>query len=150
MAPTVAAEATAAAKGRQQHTGKAVGLAAHDASGHLAPLTITRRYVRARVSRHLSYTWIVSYARCPLLERSRSHAARSDGGLRSKREGQRTPSLGVATVPSSSIEPATGIRWWPASLPGRCIRTVALGLEWRAGYSTSQFAAGHRIVGVHL
>ncbi|KAG0522924.1 hypothetical protein BDA96_07G079400 [Sorghum bicolor] len=42
MAPTVAAEA-AAAKGQLQHTGKAVGLAAHDASGHLAPLTITRR-----------------------------------------------------------------------------------------------------------
>ncbi|XP_066352446.1 probable cinnamyl alcohol dehydrogenase 5 [Miscanthus floridulus] len=40
MAATVAAAAEA--KGRQ-HTGKAVGLAAHDASGHLAPLTITRR-----------------------------------------------------------------------------------------------------------
>ncbi|KAL6659294.1 hypothetical protein ACP70R_003334 [Stipagrostis hirtigluma subsp. patula] len=39
MAPTAADAATADAK----HTGKAVGLAARDASGHLAPLTITRR-----------------------------------------------------------------------------------------------------------
>ncbi|CAL5010994.1 unnamed protein product [Urochloa decumbens] len=38
MAPTVASEAAA-----QQHTGKAAALAARDASGHLAPLTITRR-----------------------------------------------------------------------------------------------------------
>jgi cinnamyl-alcohol dehydrogenase len=45
MAPTVAAEAAAAAAGKQQHTGKAAALAARDASGHLAPLTITRRYV---------------------------------------------------------------------------------------------------------
>ncbi|OEL38139.1 putative cinnamyl alcohol dehydrogenase 5 [Dichanthelium oligosanthes] len=44
MAPTAAAEATAAAAGaQQQHTGKAAALAARDASGHLAPLTITRR-----------------------------------------------------------------------------------------------------------
>ncbi|PAN34087.1 hypothetical protein PAHAL_6G068700 [Panicum hallii] len=46
MAPTVAAEATAAAAAaaaKQQHTGKAAALAARDASGHLAPLTITRR-----------------------------------------------------------------------------------------------------------
>jgi hypothetical protein len=55
MAPTVAAEAAAAAAaGKQQHTGKAAALAARDASGHLAPLTITRRYVcscpAARVS----------------------------------------------------------------------------------------------------
>ncbi|CAL4997419.1 unnamed protein product [Urochloa decumbens] len=38
MAPTVASEAA-----KQQHTGKAAALAARDASGHLAPLTITRR-----------------------------------------------------------------------------------------------------------
>ncbi|CAL5007658.1 unnamed protein product [Urochloa decumbens] len=42
MAPTVAAEAAAGAA-KQQHTGKAAALAARDASGHLAPLTITRR-----------------------------------------------------------------------------------------------------------
>ncbi|VAI50928.1 unnamed protein product [Triticum turgidum subsp. durum] len=34
MAPTAA----------EQHTRKAVGLAARDASGHLTPLAITRRY----------------------------------------------------------------------------------------------------------
>lgn len=37
MAPTAAEQS-------QQHTRKAVGLAARDASGHLAPLAITRRY----------------------------------------------------------------------------------------------------------
>jgi hypothetical protein len=40
MAPTVAAATTEAAA-----TKHAVGLAARDASGHLAPLTITRRCV---------------------------------------------------------------------------------------------------------
>ncbi|KAL6659293.1 hypothetical protein ACP70R_003333 [Stipagrostis hirtigluma subsp. patula] len=40
MAPTVA---DAAAAANAKHTRKAVGLAARDASGHLAPLTLTRR-----------------------------------------------------------------------------------------------------------
>ncbi|GJN36737.1 hypothetical protein PR202_gb25629 [Eleusine coracana subsp. coracana] len=41
MAPTVAAAEAAISSAK--HTRKAVGLAARDASGHLAPLTITRR-----------------------------------------------------------------------------------------------------------
>jgi hypothetical protein len=40
MAPTAAEQQQGAA----QHTKKAVGLAARDASGHLSPLAITRRY----------------------------------------------------------------------------------------------------------
>jgi len=90
MAATVAAAAEA--KGRQ-HTGKAVGLAAHDASGHLAPLTITRRYY-VLVSRDLSCR---STRDDVLLERSRSHAVPIEGPG-SDQKCQRTPGLGLATV----------------------------------------------------
>lgn len=48
MAPTATA-----AEQSQQHTKKAVGLAALDASGHLSPLAITRRYVRTQATRSL-------------------------------------------------------------------------------------------------
>lgn len=53
MAPTTTATAAAEQAPPPQHTRKAVGLAAHDDSGHLTPIRISRRYEQPTVYRSM-------------------------------------------------------------------------------------------------